>query len=310
MRPPRRIGRQRALLYLSSVAMMILMLGAIGLTGIRLSQDARPSAAADRTLCGASLDLNPGETFQHALVRKDGEYGGLETVRLFYDGVPPAWPGNPDTGRRPPIISFKLPPKDVLAGKYDDSMTRWFASAPRDRSVYWIYYHEPEDNITSGEFTAADYRAAWRHLRTMADKAGNSRLRSTLVLMGWTLDPASKRTWRDYYPGRDVIQVLGWNLYNLGAKKGRYDDPTAMYNRVVVTSQAERLPFGIAETGSHLVAGDNGSRRAAWLRATNAYLTQHKALWVVYFDLNWESGDYRLTDPQGRTAWRDFCNRA
>lgn len=96
---------------------------------------------------------------------------------------------------------------------------------PRDRDVYWVYYHEPEDNIAAGEFTAADYRAAWRRLRSLADKAGNPRLHATLVLMGWSLDPLSKRDWRDYYPGRDVIQVLGWDVYNLGWKKGRYDSP-------------------------------------------------------------------------------------
>jgi hypothetical protein len=260
-----------------------------------------------RTLCGLSLELKPGETFQKALTRLDGTYGGLETVRLFYRGVPPAWPGNPDTGNRPPIISFKLAPKDVIAGKYDKEMTRWFATAPRDRDVYWVYYHEPEDNIASGEFTAADYRAAWRRLRSLADKAGNSRLHATLVLMGWSLDPLSKRDWRDYYPGRDVIQVLGWDVYNLGWKKGRYDSPATMYDRVVAVGKAEDLPFGIAETGSFLVKGDNGDQRAAWLRATNAYLAKRHALWVAYFDLDWSTGDFRLLDTQSRRAWQELC---
>ncbi|GGT77316.1 MULTISPECIES: CBM96 family carbohydrate-binding protein [Actinomadura] len=265
------------------------------------------SPAGGRTLCGLSLELKPGETFQKSLTRLDAAYGGLETVRLFYQGVPPAWPGKPDTGKRPPIISFKLAPKDVLAGKYDRELTRWFATAPRDRDLYWVYYHEPEDNIASGEFTAADYRAAWRRLRSLADKADNPRLHATLVLMGWSLDPLSKRDWRDYYPGRDVIQVLGWDVYNLGWKKGRYDDPAAMYDRVVAVSKGEDLPFGIAETGSYLVAGDNGDRRAAWLNATNAYLAKHRALWVAYFDLDWNTGDFRLLDTQSRRAWSDFC---
>ncbi|TYB46497.1 DUF7594 domain-containing protein [Actinomadura chibensis] len=260
-----------------------------------------------RTLCGVSLNLKSGETFQRALTRMDTEYGGLETVRLFYRGVPPAWPGNPNTGHRPPIISFKLAPKDVLSGKYDKAFTNWFATAPSDRDVYWVYYHEPEDNIASGEFTAADYRAAWRRLRTLADKAGNPKLHATLVLMGWSLDPLSKRDWHDYYPGRDVIQVLGWDVYNLGWKKGRYDDPSTMYDRVIATSRAENLPFGVAETGSFLVKGDNGDRRAAWLRATNAYLAKNKALWVAYFDLDWSTGDFRLLDPQSKSAWREFC---
>ncbi|GAA4224925.1 hypothetical protein GCM10022254_05580 [Actinomadura meridiana] len=260
-----------------------------------------------RTLCGVSLNLQSGETFQHALTRMDDRYDGLETVRLFYQGVPPAWPGKPNTGSRPPIISFKFAPKDVLSGKYDKAMTNWFATAPRDRDVYWVYYHEPEDNIAAGEFTAADYRAAWRRLRSLADKADNARLHATLVLMSWSLDPLSKRDWRDYYPGRDVIQVLGWDTYNLGSKKGRYDSPSLMYDRVVATSKAEDLPFGIAETGSYLVGNDDGTKRAAWLRATNSYLSAHKALWVSYFDLDWHTGDFRLLDSHSRKAWQDFC---
>ncbi|WP_030165419.1 DUF7594 domain-containing protein [Spirillospora albida] len=268
-----------------------------------------PTAGPDgrRTLCGVSLNLRSGETFQQALSRMDGEYGGLETVRLFYRGVPPAWPGNPDVGERPAIISFKLAPRDVLAGEHDAALTRWFTTAPRDRDVYWVYYHEPEDNIADGEFTAADYRAAWRHLRALADKAGNRRLHATLVLMGWSLDPLSRRDWRDYHPGRDVVQALGWDVYNLEHKKGRYQDPAAMYDRVVATSRAEGLPWGVAETGSFLVAGDRGDRRAAWLHATNAYLRQRGALWVAYFDLDWPTGDYRLLDAPSKRAWRDFC---
>ena len=260
-----------------------------------------------RTLCGISLDLDEGETFQQALERLDAKYGGLGTVRLFYPGVPPAWPGNPDLGGRPPIISFKLAPRDVLSGRHDAAMITWFATAPRDRDVYWVYYHEPEDNIAKGEFTAAEYRAAWRHLRALADRANNPRLYATLVLMSWSLDPESKRDWRDYYPGRDVIQVLGWDAYNLRWKEGVYESPETMYARVLAVSRQERLPFGVAETGSFLVRGDKGDKRAAWLRATVAYLKKYKALWVAYFDLDWETGDYRLLDDPSVQAWRDFC---
>jgi hypothetical protein len=266
-----------------------------------------PSRERNRTLCGAALNYQNGETSQQALSRMDQYYGGLESVRLFYPSVPPAWPGRPDVGKRTAIISFKLDPRAVLSGRYDQAMRRWFATAPNDRDVYWVYYHEPEDNIAAGSFSAADYRAAWRRLRSLADEAHNPRLHATLVLMGWTLDPRSGRDWRDYYPGKDVIQALGWDVYNLADGKGRYETPQAMYERVVSTSEAEGLPFGVAETGSLVVRGDDGSKRAEWLRATNSYLTAHNALWVAYFDLKWSNGDYRLLDGPSRQAWRDFC---
>ncbi|MCP9950284.1 hypothetical protein LUX33_19000 [Actinomadura madurae] len=55
----------------------------------------KTSLGGGRTLCGLSLELQPGETFQKALTRLDGTYGGLETVRLFYRGVPPGVAGQP-----------------------------------------------------------------------------------------------------------------------------------------------------------------------------------------------------------------------
>ncbi|NED55080.1 hypothetical protein G3I24_29845, partial [Micromonospora aurantiaca] len=58
---------------------------------------------------------------------------------------------------------------------------------------------------------------------------------------------------------------------------------------------------------SYLVGDDTGTDRAAWLRATNAYLKKHHALWVAYFDLDWSTGDFRLLDTHSRKAWQDFC---
>jgi hypothetical protein len=36
--------------------------------------------------------------------------------------------------------------------------------------------------------------------------------------------------------------------------------------------------------------------------------TRHGWLWNLWFDLAWSSGDYRLRDPAGLAAWRQFCN--
>jgi len=266
-----------------------------------------PVKPADAPLCGASFNTLPGETFQQALARVDKYYGGLQMVRIFYAGLPSKWPGKMDVGKRPIVVSFKMNPRDVLSGKHDGYMREWFATAPKDQDIYWVYYHEPEDNIRSGEFTAPDYRAAWKRLRSLADQAGNPRLRATLVLMSWTLDARSGRNWRDYYPGRDVIQVLGWDVYNLLDKKGLYEPPKQMYQKVIEVSEQEKLPFGIAETGSYLVGGDTGEKRAKWLREMVAHLGKAGALWVAYFDLDWPSGDFRLLDAPSRKAWQDFC---
>lgn len=262
------------------------------------------------TLCGASFARENGETWQQALAREDARYGGLEAVRTFYGGLPPAWPGQVDTGDRVQVVSFKGIPRDVLAGTHDTYLRNWFAAAPRGKDVYWVFYHEPEDNIAAGEFTAADYRAAWARLAQLAASVGNPRLHATMVLMEWTLNPASGRNWRDYYPGDGVLNVLAWDVYNYTprAQDGVYVPPAQLLDRIVAVNGSLGLPFGIAEMGSHLAKGDTtGGRRAQWIRDMNAYLEARGSLWNLWFDLDWPTGDYRLLDAPGRNAWTALC---
>jgi hypothetical protein len=261
------------------------------------------------TLCGASFEAESGETYKQALVREDNLFGGLGAVRIFNGGMPPAWPGPLDLGTRPSVVSFKANPKDINAGKQDAYLSNWFATSPRDRDVYWTFYHEPEDNIASGEFTAADYRTAWQRLSGLARAAGNPRLHATMVLMEWTLNSGSGRNWRDYYPGNGVLDVLAWDVYNYDsqAAKGVYVTPASLLDHIVSTNASVGLPYGVAEMGSHIAKGDDGTKRAAWVRSMNQYLTGHGSLWNLWFDINWSTGDYRLRDAAGLAAWRDLC---
>jgi hypothetical protein len=278
-----------------------------GSDGPRLLVEYGPAA-----LCGAAFNVElEGETYQEALGRIDGYYNGLETARVFYTGLPRAWPGKLDTGGRPMIVSFKAPPAEVLAGTHDARLREWFRTAPRDQDIYWTYWHEPEQEIEAGDFTAAQYRLAWQRLSGLSDEAANSRLHRTLILMGWSVDPASGRNWRDYYPGREYLDVLAWDLYNHGWSSGAYRAPAVIFANVIATSRGESLPFGIAETGSPMAVGDDGTGRAAWLRELAAHLSESGAVFVAYYDLDRRSRggpDYRLRDAPSMAAWREFCS--
>lgn len=263
--------------------------------------------APGRMLAGASVQLRTGETYAQGLARADRTYGPLEMVRVFYTGLPPSWAGSRvDVANRTVVVSFKALPLDVLSGKHDAQLSAWFASAPRTRDTYWVYYHEPEDNIAAGNFTATDYRAAWRHLAGLANRTGNSRLHATLVLMCYSVNPSSGRNWRDYYAGGDIIDVLGWDCYNFGRKKGEYASPASIYAKSIEVSRAAGKPFGYAETGSVLLPEDTGAGRAAWLRSIGAYLSSQNPLWVSYFD-SMLSVDFRLLDQPSQQAWQGIC---
>jgi hypothetical protein len=228
----------------------------------------------------------------------------MDVVRVYYPGMPESWPGRAGAVNGPISVSFKDAPSRVLSGQDDAFFTNWFASAPRDRQIWWTYWHEPEDDIEAGKFSAADYRAAWVHLNELADKAGNPDLHSTLILMCWSLNPLSHRNFDDYFPGKATIDVLGWDCYNRSAGKGTYTAPADVFGPLVAKSNAIGLPFAIGEFGSVLATNDgSGAGRAQWLADCAKYFTSRGAVFVTYFD-SVIGADYRLLDTPSRTMWR------
>jgi hypothetical protein len=256
------------------------------------------------TLFGSSIYQEPGETFDQAYDRRVKEFGSMPVDRVFYPGLPKAWPGNAGYGSsKAVVVSFKVSPQQVLTGAYDATLSNWFATAPRDRDVYWTYFHEPEDNIEAGDFTAADYRAAWQRISMLSLKANNDRLHATLILMCYTLTSASGRSFADYYAGSAYIDVLGFDCYNQWWAKGEYVPPATQFAGVVAESLATGKPFAITEFGSQIAVGDTtGAGRAAWLKTSAAYLSQVGAVTVTYFDSP-VSNEYRLLDTNSLNAW-------
>jgi hypothetical protein len=170
--------------------------------------------------------------------RYDAVFGPLKVLRIFFPGRPRPWTAPELSHDRSVVVSFKLLPSEVLDGRHDAAMGRWFATAPRNHPVWWVYWHEPEDDIRDGRFTAADYRAAFAHLDALADRASNPMLRTTQVLMGWTLDPASGRDWRTYDPGASVIDVQAWDQHD------HVNETTCVY-RSMSAHEARRAAYAI-----------------------------------------------------------------
>lgn len=321
--PPRRHPSRRGRPVAAALAGV---LGAVLLTAAIVVSGARPVTAegfGDRasvldgfvpdypgkTRCGAAF-APEGEEFTEALAREDGLFGRLGLVRVYHGEGPPEWVGSSaDLADRPVQVSFKYPPEEVNTGRHDTDLLAWFRSIPTDHDVYWTYFHEPENDIEEGEFSAAEFRSAWNRIYRLAEHAGNPRLHATLTLMQWTLHPDSGRSWRDYYPGRSAVDVLAWDVYNSPSqvKRGEYTPAHDLLGEIVSISRGQRLPWAVSEFGSHMAEGDDGTRRAVWLHEVTTYATWHHARFVSYFDLNWASGDYRIRDEPGIAAWRRFC---
>lgn len=269
---------------------------------------ASPSSAADGTAYGNVVKPQGGESYPQALARSESRYGGkLGVIRYFDSNAPDAWNLlRPKLTDHDAIISFRISPATVLSGSADFQLRNWFRTAPTDTLTYWSYMHEPEDDITSTS-GMMQYRQAWARIsrieREVEQETLNTNLRSTLILMCYTVNPASGRNWTNYYsPG--AIDILGWDCYNHGEKRGVYGNPTNLYSRAITVSRNAGIPWGMAEFGSRLATGDStGSGRAAWLTTVSRYFYNEGALFASYFDTNGAGSDYRLLDEPSRQAW-------
>jgi len=278
-------------------------------TNLAVKNPTRPPTTNERSAApryGASFQLERSESYESALARTDYALGRLDVVRVFYPGAPDPWPGK--APGRDVVVSFKLDPRAVLAGDHDQDMRAWFESAPRALDVHWVYWHEPEDEVEGGSFTAAQFRDAFARLDGLADETGNPRLESTVVLMSWSTREASGRDWRDYFPPRDTVDVLAWDVYNRRGDRGHYSTPIELLDAPRKAAESVGKPFAIAELGSVLIDGDDGAGRAQWLRSMGAYLSEYRAVFVTYFNFSWNDGvdDYRLRDRSSRLAWREL----
>jgi len=270
------------------------------------SSDARAPIAkgsAVKTMFGTTAPREGGETLAEAVARQDARYGRVRTLRLFFGGLPGDWASIREaTGARPVVVSFKADPVQVAAGAFDAQFTEWFATAPTDVRTWWSFWHEPEDDIERGGFTAEQYRAAWAHLDALETAVHNKNLRSTLILMCWTLENGSNRDWHNYYTD-GAIEMMGWDCYNAGYNNGNYRTPEKMYAQVLEIATETALPFGLSEFGSVIAVGDDdGAARAAWLDRSSAYLSANGAKFVTYFDSN-IGVEFRLSDENSRAAW-------
>jgi hypothetical protein len=278
---------------------------AVGAMGTTSPSDA---AAPATTLFGSAVYREPRtEPWPHAVAREDGLFGPLKVLRVFFGGAPKPWTAPELAQRRPIVVSFKLPPREVLAGTHDAAMRRWFATAPRDHPVWWIYWHEPEDDIARNDFTAPDYRAAFTRLDALADQASNPMLRTTQVLMDWTLAPGSHRNWRTYYPGADVIDVQAWDQYGyVKARTCAYETMQEHETRrpAYQVTRAEGNDYAIAEIGSAKCI----PQRPAWLRLIGTWSRGRAAFVTYYHAVGPKGADFRLTDPPSQRAWRSVVN--
>lgn len=248
-----------------------------------------------------------GMTLEESLNDIDTAFGRVPVVRHFSPGLPFNWDSRAaqQLRGREIVVSFKVHPTQITSGRHDSFFRDWFASAPSDQTIYWSYFHEPENDINRGAFTAAQYRAAWARLGQLHDEACRPNMFSTLTLTEWTMNPRSGRDYRTYDAGPQAVDVIAFDPYNgiHDPTRDYYITPEALMDHIVEKMANDGRPWAIAEIGSRIAVGDNGSGRAAWLRDVAEYATANDALFVTYYQTN-RAPEWRLDDSRSRSAWR------
>ena len=235
----------------------------------------------------------------------------MAIVRTYYPGLPSsnAWTtGLPASNKSAVIVSFKAQPTTILSGQDDAALSHFFDTAPTGNPIYWSYYHEPEGNIRDGEFTLADYKAAWAHVVSLANAAHNPDLHSTLILGGYDFSPSAHRNWKDYLPGGGIISTLGWDAYPPGSAKNENPiaaAPDTFMAQEIAAAKSVGLPYGFAEFGLSTAAG-----RPAWLSDVGNYLLHSGAVFATYFNGNAQYPTLKLTDAASAAVWKGFVAKS
>ena len=199
----------------------------------------------------------------------------LTSVRVYYDRPPVKWASSWILATIPvhgtAVVSFQ-------SGTPTQIRT-FLASRPKTLQCYATYYHEPEDNFTTAARKTA-YRASWQHYAPAIRAAGCV---PTLILMKWSLAPASGRHWRDWYP-QGAVDLLGFDAYNTRVKQTdpAYAEPAQFLAPILAVSKDTGLPWGLAEVGSSIVISP--TRRAEWAHRVAGLAIDKNAKFVNWWD--------------------------
>ncbi|MFT3903713.1 MAG: hypothetical protein QM727_11095 [Niabella sp.] len=270
-----------------------------------------PPAVKDSSIIwGSSFGTMSGETHAVSYARVKAAFGKHGIARIYCSGDP-VWPVYIPV-ETVAQISFKMNAKEVLNGAKDVVLTKFFNALAGTAKIYWTYFHEPEDDIRDGAFTAEEFRNAFDYIIALQKKLNKPNLVPTLCLMSYSLDPASKRNWKDYLPAK--VELISWDGYY---RDSMGDDVSNVFDDVREEMKKTGLPWAIAETGINKMKKSGQVNEAIDIETRKKLLTalakdisskRPRPVFVEYFDSSPPHdaaySDWRISDdPAMVAAW-------
>jgi hypothetical protein len=200
----------------------------------------------------------------------------------------------------------------IASGAYDDHIAQW-ASRVKDwtdkgggRSLLIAPLQEMNGNWVPYGMDPAGFKAAYRRIVEISRGLGldETKVRWVFAPNAWSVEPYHTA---DYYPGEDIVDLVGISVYNFGSAAGIWtsiwDSGLAVLDEL--RSFAPYKPFLITQVGSSTAGGD----RDAWIRDLfNAAASDPNVVGLVYFNFMKET-DWKVWDGTNLAAgWEEGMN--
>lgn len=212
-----------------------------------------------------------------------------------------------------PFVNIHVPgtAAEVAAGSFDAQISSlgaglnlWLAKGD-NRSVLLAPMPEMNGDWIPYGMDPANFKDAYRHFVWLASKSGSTawKVRWVFAPNGWSAPPHQMA---DYYPGADVVDLVGMSAYNWGSNQpGLYWTTVAQTMGGALDEArgfAPEKPFLIAQTASSPFGGD----KDAWIREMFAYLAQDpNAVGFLYFNIEKEHDWAIYKGSTLNQGWKD-----
>jgi beta-mannanase len=203
----------------------------------------------------------------------------------------------------------------ILLGKHDAYIAAWARGmAEYGKPVLLRFAHEMHDApgypwvVGTNGNTAADYVAAWKHVRAIFRQYGASNVRWVWNPTTFADAPASyiDSTYRALYPGDDEVDWIGLDIYNTGPRLDWGAPYWRSFAQALAPSYAaitaiSNKPLIVPEVGSTEVGGSKAEWISQMLGSDLSAFPRLRAL--VWFDVDKEQPWNLDSSADALQAW-------
>lgn len=254
-------------------------------------------------LVGASCQIiSPATTYAEATAQFESDCGVSDGTmiigRRYHSNFTTNFSGHAafaqDIGKRHRCISLKQSGSFPTQADFESLMS----TIPEDGYTTWVMnFHEPEDNVTSSEFTTQQARlhAAWV-------AAGRSDIKPGWCTTGYQDRDGNASTGvQNYSPGSGIIGDFAFwvDNYDPNGNKSLEEQCTPSFDAAEALG-ADPLKFAVGETGTQRT----DAATATWIHEGCDWLRSISALGILWWNSQGgAAGPWDLTRSLERAAW-------